>query len=116
MIFLLITRAPALPRAREGGEPESLARGRVLAGLLRRDVRIGAGRLLRRLLVHLQPRPPLPGALQLVLNVEGKLPDAVDFELDLVAVHERVEAAVVGAGGNDVARLQGVDRGEPLDA
>src|ERR1700720_4810285 len=91
------------------------ARG-VFSGQLRRDVGVIAGRLLRRLLMHLQAGLASPGALQLVLHVEGEPPEPVDFELDLVAVLEGVEAAVVGAGGDDIARLQGVDRGKPLDA
>src|SRR5690348_1685241 len=91
------------------------ARG-VFSGQLRRDVGIGAGSLLRRLLVHLQPGFASPGALQLVLDVEGEPPDAVDLQLDLVAVLKGVETAVVGAGGDDVTRLQGVDRAQPLDA
>ena len=45
-----------------------------------------------------------------------QLAQACAFELDRVAVHERVQAAMVGAGGEDVARLQRVDGGDPLDA
>src|SRR5882672_3852329 len=114
--FAGMTNSSGLKRPFRGRLLASARCGRVFAGLLRCDVGIGAGRLLRRLLVHLQSRPPIPGALQLVLDVEGELPDAVDFELDLVAVHERVEAAMVGAGGDDVAGLQRVDRRQPLDA
>src|SRR5271165_1731189 len=112
--------SPPRERAASGGGVRRwgvLARGRcVFAGQLRRDVRIGASRLLRRLLVHLQTGLASPGTLQLVLDVESKPAETVDLELDLVAVLEGVEAAVVGAGGDDVARLQGVDRGQPLDA
>src|SRR5271169_4449289 len=82
----------------EGAGRRSACGGRVLAGQLRRDVRIVAGCLLRRLLVHLQPRFAPPGALQLILDVEREATEAVDLELDLVTVLERVEAAVVGAG------------------
>src|SRR6516162_4257557 len=91
-------------------------RRRVFAGQLRCDVGIGARRLLRYLLVYLQPGLASPGALQLVPDVEGEPPETVDLELDLVAVLKGIEAAVIGPGGDDVARLQGVDRGEPLDA
>src|SRR3954466_14611866 len=102
---VVMARAPFPPSpspAGGGGNESSLSRLRgrvgvgarrvsgsasgVFSGQLRRDVGIGAGSLLRRLLVHLEARLASPGALQLVLDVEGEPPDAVDFELDLVAV------------------------------
>src|SRR5258707_14008534 len=91
------------------------ARG-VFAGQLWRDVGVIAGRLLRRLLMHLQAGLASPGALQLVLHVEGEPSETVDLQLDLVAVHARVEDAMVGDCSDDVARLLGVERGKPLDA
>ena len=94
----------------------ALARGRVLAGDLRRNVRVGAWRFLRRAFVHLQTRHSLPFPPVFVFDIKGELADALDVELDLIAIHKRVEPAVIGAGGDDVARLQGVDRGQPFDA
>src|SRR3954451_13107423 len=94
----------------------SSARLGVFAGELRGIVGVGAGGLLRRRFVALQTGAALPFAVQLVLDVEGEPAQTLDLDLDLVAVHERVEAAVVGAGGYNVAGLQRVDRGQPLDA
>src|SRR5436190_19767562 len=81
---------------------------------LRRDVRVVAGRLLLRRLMHLEARLALPFALQLVLDAESEAPEPLGLDLDLVAVHERIEPAMVGARGDDVARLRGGDRGHPI--
>ena len=63
-----------------------------------------------------EPRFPAPGALELVAHVEAQLAEPFDFQLDHVAVHERVQAAVIGAGRQNVAGLQRMDRADPLDA
>src|SRR6185436_15769730 len=48
-----------------------------------------------------------PGALLIVLHRDVQRAEPFGGELDLVAVHERVETAVVGAGREDIARQQG---------
>ena len=62
------------------------------------------------LLLALEARLARPGALEVVAHVEAQPAQALGLELDLVAVLERVQAAMVGAGGEDVAGLQRVDR------
>ena len=48
--------------------------------------------------------------------LKWSVPEAFGLELDAVAVLEAGEAAVVGPGGEDVARLERVDARHPLDA
>src|SRR5262245_20373539 len=74
------------------------------------------GRAVVALLLALEPGLASPGPLELVLDVDGQLAQPLGLDLDLVAVHERVETAMVGAGGQDVAGFEGVNRGDPLDA
>src|SRR3974390_3513517 len=81
----------------------------VLAGELRR----AAG---QPLLLVLQARVAPPGALELVAHLHAQAPDALDLEVDPVAVLERRQPAVIGARREHVAGLQGVDGRHPLDA
>src|SRR6185295_11960285 len=99
------------PRARPGRSGRSrLARGGcMLTGQLGR-------RPLLTLLLTIQTRLTTPGALEVVTHVEAQPAEPLDFELDHVAVLESAQAAVVGAGGENVAGLQRVDRRDPLDA
>src|ERR1700745_882412 len=90
-----------------------LRRLRVFTVALWRDVRIVAGGLFFRCLVHLETRLTFPFALQLVLDVAGEPAEALGLDFDFVAVHKRIETAMVCAGGDDVARLQRMDRGQP---
>ena len=64
----------------------------------------------------LQPGDARPGPLERIAyrDVQGAAPFA--GELDLVAVHERIESAMIGAGRQNIARLERVDGGDPLDA
>src|SRR5437870_652722 len=64
----------------------------------------------------LQTRVPAPGAPELIANLHVQPPQSLDLELDPVAVLERGEAPVVGAGGEHVARIERVDSADPLDA
>jgi hypothetical protein len=48
--------------------------------------------------------------------VEAQAAEALGLQLDQVAVLEAAEPAVIGAGGEHVARAEGVDAGHPLDA
>ena len=68
-----------------------LRRGRVLPGQLR------GGAFLAFLLAIETGFPP-PGALEIVAHVEAEPAEAFRLELDLVAVLEAAEPAVVGAG------------------
>jgi len=49
-------------------------------------------------------------------TVDVERADLLDGELDLVAVHEGVEPAMIGPGGQYVAGLQRMDRAQPFDA
>src|SRR5258707_10745419 len=71
----------------------------VLAGELR------GVRALAALFLVLQARRARPGALVLVLHVDVQRAHLLDGKLDPVAVHEGVQPAMVGAGGQDVAGL-----------
>src|SRR5688572_28929634 len=82
---------------------------RVLARELRR------GDALAALLRPLEPGGTSPGALELVAYLDAQLAEALGLELHRVAVHEARQAAMVGAGGEDVARLERVDRSHPFD-
>src|SRR5258705_12717435 len=71
--------------------------------VLARELRRGA---LQPLLLALEPGFARPGALQLVFHADDEPAQPVHFQLDPIAVLERREAAMVGAGGQDVARLE----------
>src|SRR5262249_13755559 len=99
-------------RGRRPGNPRQhsvLAGGRVLAGQLGR-------RPFLLLLLPLEPCLPCPRALEAIAHAEAEPAQAVRLQLDLVAVLEGAEPPVVGAGGEDVAGLERVDGGDPLDA
>src|SRR5688572_4554004 len=82
-------------------------------------------RVLPRQLRSLTFQPPVlaiesrlaaPGALQLVAHVEAQPAESLGLDLDFVSVLESVQAAMVGAGGEDVARFHGMYRAHPFDA
>ena len=54
-------------------------------------------------LLTLEARLAAPGAHQGIADFEGKPPEAIDLELDMIFVLERMQAAVVGAAGQNVA-------------
>src|SRR5438105_6878070 len=86
-----------------------LRRRRVLSGQLR-------CRALELLLLPVQTSLPAPGALEVVPYVEAQPAELLGLDLDPITVLEAAQAAMVGAGRNDVAGLERVDRGDPLDA
>src|ERR1700687_966815 len=100
--------APAIAISRPTAIPSPASR-RVFAAQLRRDRR-------QLLAVTLQSRLACPGPLEIVADGYLEPPQAFDFQLHHIAVHERIEPAVVGAGRDDVAGIEMVDRGHPLDA
>src|SRR5262249_30684531 len=57
-----------------------------------------------------------PGALEVVANADAQTPQPLGLHLDAVAVLERGQSAMVRAGREDVACLEGVDGGHPLNA
>src|SRR5580704_7915893 len=59
----------------------------------------------RAALLMLQAGDARPRALLIVAHRDVQRAAALAGELDLVAVHERIEPAMVGAGGQDVAAL-----------
>src|SRR5262245_16904423 len=85
-------------------------RRRVLAGELRGVIALAA------LGVMLEPGNARPGALELVAHADPQPTQPLDLELDAVAVLERVQAAMIGAGRQHITGLQGVDRADELDA
>src|SRR5438445_9814933 len=86
-----------------------LRRRRVLSGQLR-------CRALELLLLPVQTGLPAPGALEVVPYVEAQPAELLGLDLDPIAVLETAQAAMVGAGRDDVAGLERVDRGDPYDA
>src|SRR6478609_1155175 len=101
---------PAPPPLAGGGRgrgptnpPSPLLRGRVFPANLRR-------RRVEALLLPIQPRLARPPPFQFVTHLEAELAEAAAFQLDRVAVHEAGQTTVIGAGGEDVARLQRMDR------
>ena len=52
---------------------------------------------------------PGPGPVQIVPDIDRQATAALDLQLDLVAALERVQAAMVGAGGNYIAGLERMD-------
>src|SRR4051794_12774166 len=47
-----------------------------------------------------------PRSMQVVAHADPQAAKALRFEFDRIAVHERVQAAMVGAGRQDVTRLE----------
>src|SRR5437870_5756364 len=84
-------------------------RRRVLSGQLR-------CRALELLLLPVQTSLPAPGALEVVPYVEAQPAELLGLDLDPITVLEAAQAAMVGAGRDDVTGLERVDRGDPLDA
>ena len=76
-----------------------VSQGRVTTyGQLRRQVGVS-------FLGALQPGLARPGALQGIADVDGELAEALAFQLDFVAIHEGVEAAMRAAGADPDAYL-----------
>src|SRR5207244_10008399 len=81
--------------------------------VLPRQLRRGA---LQLLLLPIQPCLSAPGALEVVADVEVQPAQALGLDLDPIAVLEAAQPAVIRAGRDQVAGLERVDRGDPLDA
>src|ERR1700741_517165 len=93
--------------------PWSKTEGRSHLGVLAGEL----GRVaLQPLLLALKARFARPGAIQLVADLHREPAQAVDFELHGIAVLQRRQTAMVGAGGDEVARLQIMDARDPFDA
>src|SRR4051794_1693753 len=99
-------------RQARGGEPRGVRS-------LRRHV-FGAGllgvRTFRSALLMLQTSDARPGAFERVAHRDVQRAAALAGELDLVAVHERIESSMIGAGCENVAGLQRMDGSDPFDA
>src|SRR5262249_14668774 len=76
---------------------------------------LGRGSFLS-LLLTIESCLPRPRALEVIPHVEAQTTQAVALELDPIAVLEAAQATVIGAGRQDVAGLERVDRRDPLDA
>src|SRR5215510_8158172 len=57
-----------------------------------------------------------PSALEIVAHADTELAQLFDLELDAIAVLEGVQATMIGAARQDIARLQRMDRTHELDA
>src|SRR5262249_1968114 len=107
-----------------GTRPTTDAVGRVPERLsspaLARGGRVLPGQLWRRafelLVLAVEPRLASPRPLEVVPHAEAQPAEPLGLDLDAVAVLEAAEPAVVGAGRDDVAGIERVDRGHPLDA
>src|SRR6516164_3666301 len=67
-------------------------------------------------LLVLQASDACPGTLQIITHCDVQRAAALTGELDVVAVHERIEPSMVGAGCENVAGVQRVNRGDPFNA
>src|SRR5262249_21509325 len=67
-------------------------------------------------LLVLQASDACPGALQIITHCDVQSAAALTGELDLVAVRERIKPSMVGAGCENVAGVQRVNRGDPFNA
>src|SRR5215467_4166999 len=83
--------------------------GCVLSGQLRR-------RPFQLLFLPIEPRLTAPGALEVVADVEAQPAELLGLDLDAIAVLEPAEPAMIRAGGKNVAGIERMDRGDPLDA
>src|SRR3954451_17737932 len=81
--------------------------------VLSADLRSGR---VKALLRALQAGLALPGSLQIVPHVNREASHPINLELDLVAVHERGESAMVGATRQNVPGDKRVDGADPRDA
>src|SRR6516162_4208194 len=93
--------------ALEGMAAHSLRRCVFAAGLL-------CVRAFCSALLVLQASDACPGALQIIAHCDVQRAVALTGELDVVAVHERIEPSMVGAGYENVAGVQRVNRGDPF--
>src|SRR5688572_18840802 len=53
---------------------------------------------------------PFPGAALWIPDIDGEGAEMLDRQLDAVAVLDRAKPLMIGAAGDDVARLQRADR------
>src|SRR5262245_60548609 len=102
-------RRPTAPDARAGAavqpalpEFRLLRRRRVFAGELRGDRR-------QLLAMAIKPRLTGPGAFEIIAHIDPQPSEPGRFDLHHVAVHERIESAVIGAGGDEIARIEMMD-------
>src|SRR5262245_39583591 len=93
----------------EGTSAHSLRRCVFAAGLL-------CVRPFCSALLVLQASDACPGALQIIAHCDVQRAAALTGELDVVAVHERIEPSMVGACCENVAGVQRVNRGDPFNA
>src|SRR5215467_6159999 len=97
------------PNPEEGTAAHSLRRCVFAAGLL-------CVRAFCSALLVLQASDACPSALQIIAHCDVQRAAALTGELDVVAVHERIEPSMVGAGCENVAGVQRVNRGDPFNA
>jgi glucoamylase len=108
---VLLAERPTLGRHRLPDRCGLTGLGRlVFAAQLRR------GHFLVTLLLALETRLARPCAFQIVAHRDRQPAQAFGLDLDLVAILEGIEAAMIGTGGENIARLQRVDRADELDA
>src|SRR6516165_8311770 len=86
-------------KSEQGTAAHSLRRCVFAAGLL-------CVRAFCSALLVLQASDACPGALQIIAHCDVQRAAALTGELDVVAVHERIEPSMVGAGCENVAGVQ----------
>ena len=69
----------------------------------------------RSALFVLQASDARPGTLKIVAHCDVQRAAAFAGQLHLVAVHKRIKSSMIGAGCENVAGLQRVDRRDPFD-
>src|SRR6476620_2820142 len=68
------------------------------------------------LVVPLDSRFTRPGALELILDLDAENSEALPFQFHDIPVLEGIQATMIGAGRDDVARHQSLHRAQPGDA
>src|SRR5690349_6501014 len=81
---------------------------RVLTGKLRCES-------FQPLFLPLQPSLASPSPFQIVTYLDVQATQRFGFELDQIAVLERIQTAMIGSTGEHITRLERVNRADPLD-
>ncbi len=68
------------------------------------------------LVVPLDSRFTRPGALELILDLDAENSEALRFQFHDIPVLEGIQATMIGAGRDDIARHQCLHRAQPGDA
>src|SRR5919108_3151904 len=81
-------------------------------GILAREL---WGLSFKSLLLPLQPRLSCPRAFEIVADLHTQTAQWLGFELDQVAVLERIQSTMIGSQREHITWFQRMDRADPLD-